>query len=318
MRFGPSENESTERSPTPSSADTPTPNLTRRPHETPSFPTFDSTDTGGGYPHSPLLFPAQFSPLARGQGPIVRLDPPRALHGFFGSHPRSSPTPSNADTPTPTFDSADTGGGYPHSPLLFPAQFSPLAWGQGPLVRLDPPRALHGFFGSHPRSSPTPSNADTPTPTFDSADTGGGFPHSPLLSPAQFSPLARGQGPVVRLDPPRALHGFFGSHPRSSPTPSNADTPTPNHTRRPHETPSFPTFDSDDTGGGYPHSPLLFPAQFSPLAWGQGPLVRLDPPRALHGFFGSHPRSSPTYSTAPRPRPRPTRPRRGLPNVPNY
>ena len=178
-------------------------------------------------------------------------------------------------------------------------------------MRLDPPRALHGFFGSHPRSSPTPSNADTPTPnhtrrphetpsfpTFDSADTGGGYPHSPLLFPAQFSPLARGQGPVVRLDPPRALHGFFGSHPRSSPTPSNADTPTPNHTRRPHETPSFPTFDSADTGGGYPHSPLLFPAQFSPLAWGQGPLVRLDPPRALHGFFGSHPRSSPTYSTA--------------------
>ena len=27
--------------------------------------------------------------------------------------------------------------------------------------------------------------------------------------------------------------------------------------------------------------------------------MRLDPPRALHGFFGSHPRSSPTYSTAP-------------------
>jgi hypothetical protein len=191
--------------------------------------------------------------------------------------------------------------------ILFPAQFSPLAWGQGPVVRPTTPDHTR-------RPHETPSS-----PTLDSTNTGGGYPHSPLLSlsPAQFSPLARGQGPIVRLDPPRALHGFFGSHPQASPTystahahahdsiPSNADTPTPNHTRRPHETPSFPTFDSADTRGGYPHSPLLFPAQFSPLARGQGAIVRLDPPRALHGFFVTHPRTTQTTTTPdgpPRPR----------------
>ena len=153
---------------------------------------------------------------------------------------------------------------------------------------------------THGRRQPPPTPTPPP-PLLTPLTLEGVFPIPLYFLLRNFLPWHGARDLLVRLDPPRALHGFFGSHPRSSPTPSNsnADTPTPNHTRRPHETPSFPTFDSTDTGGGYPHSPLLFPAQFSPLAWGQGPLVRPDPPRALHGSFGSHPRSSPTYSTAP-------------------